>query len=246
MTDSADQFTHALSVDIGGTFTDFSLLELSTGRVLVNKVLTDPENPHVALIAGAAELLDDARVDFDCLRMVVHSTTLATNSIIERKGAKTALLTTEGFRDILQMGREQIYDIYDLKAQYPPPLVPRYLRRGVAERVDRDGNVVAPLDVDAAMETMGELREQNVEGVAVSLLHAYKNPEHEQQLKAAIEERFPGCGPIAVVGGRAGRQRVRAHLDDGRGLLRQARRVPLSGVAQRKPGRRGATPASYW
>ena len=191
MTDSADRFTHALSVDIGGTFTDFSLLELSTGRVLVNKVLTDPENPHVALIAGAAELLDDARVDFDCLRMVVHSTTLATNSIIERKGAKTALLTTEGFRDILQMGREQIYDIYDLKAQYPPPLVPRYLRRGVAERVDRDGNVVAPLDVDAAMETMGELREQNVEGVAVSLLHAYKNPEHEQRLKAAIEARFP-------------------------------------------------------
>ena len=189
---TADPFTHALSVDIGGTFTDFSLLELATGRVLVNKVLTDPDNPHLALIEGASELLDDAGVDFDKLRMVVHSTTLATNSIIERKGAKTALLTTEGFRDILQMGREQIYDIYDLKAQYPAPLAPRHLRRGVAERVNRDGEVVAPLDVDAAMDTVSELVEQGVQGVAVSLLHAYKNPQHEQSLKAAIAERFPG------------------------------------------------------
>ena len=192
MSNQPNEFTHALSVDIGGTFTDFSLLELSTGRVLVNKVLTDPDNPERALIEGASELLDGAGVDFDRLRMVVHSTTLATNAIIERKGAKTALVTTEGFRDILQMGREQIYDMYDLKAQYPIPLAPRNLRREVTERVSREGEVLRGLDEESAMEVVGALVDEGVEAVAVSLLHAYKNPVNEQALKAAIESRFPG------------------------------------------------------
>ena len=192
MSNQTNELTHILSVDIGGTFTDFSLLDLSTGQVSVNKVLTDPDNPEQALMQGASELLQSARVDFSQLRMVVHSTTLATNAIIERKGAKTALITTEGFRDILEMGREQIYDMYDLKAQYPPPLVPRYLRRGVSERISRDGQTLQGLDEKAAMAVVDDLVKEGAEAIAVSLMHAYKNPASEQAMKAAISSRFPG------------------------------------------------------
>ena len=192
MSNQTNELTHILSVDIGGTFTDFSLLDLSTGQMSVNKVLTDPDNPEQALMQGASELLQSARVDFSQLRMVVHSTTLATNAIIERKGAKTALITTEGFRDILEMGREQIYDMYDLKAQYPPPLVPRYLRRGVSERISRDGQTLQGLDEKAAMAVVDDLVKEGAEAIAVSLMHAYKNPASEQAMKAAISSRFPG------------------------------------------------------
>ena len=122
--------SHALSIDIGGTFTDFSLLDLSTGEVSVHKVLTNPEAPQQALMEGAVEALEAASASFDGLSVIVHSTTLTTNSIIQRRGAKTALITTEGFRDILEMGREQMYDMYDLHARMPEPLVPRHLRRG--------------------------------------------------------------------------------------------------------------------
>ncbi|MCH8108595.1 MAG: hydantoinase/oxoprolinase family protein [Chloroflexi bacterium] len=191
MSNQTNELTHTLSVDIGGTFTDFSLLDLSTGQVLVNKVLTDPDNPEQALMQGASELLQSAGVAFSQLRMVVHSTTLATNAIIERKGAKTALITTEGFRDILEMGREQIYDMYDLKAQYPPPLVPRYLRRGIPERISRDGQILQALDEEAAMAVVDDLVKEGAEAIAVSLMHAYKNPANEQALKAAIASRFP-------------------------------------------------------
>ena len=121
--------THSLSIDIGGTFTDFSLLDLRSGEVTVHKVLTDAEDAARAVIVGASEVLAAAGAGFERLGSVVHSTTLATNAIMERKGAKVALLTTKGFRDILEMGREQMYDIFDLKAQMPAPLVPRYLRR---------------------------------------------------------------------------------------------------------------------
>ena len=143
--------THALSIDIGGTFTDFSLLDLSTGEVSVHKVLTNPDAPQQALMEGAVEALEAAGAAFESLSVIVHSTTLTTNSIIQRRGAKTALITTAGFRDVLEMGREQMYDMYDLHAQMPDPLVPRHLRRGVNERVTRDGDVICPLDEEEAM-----------------------------------------------------------------------------------------------
>ncbi len=192
MTEGAKGQGYALSVDIGGTFTDFSLLNLSTGEVSVNKVLTDPERPAEALMGGAGELLERMSLGFGELQVVVHSTTLATNAIIERKGAKTALLTTKGFRDVLEMGREQIYDLYKLQAQLPDPLVPRYLRQEVAERISRDGEVLQKLDQDAALEVVESLQRDGVEAVAVSLLHAYKNAEHETALKTALASRFPG------------------------------------------------------
>ena len=183
--------THSLSIDIGGTFTDFTLHSVETGELSVHKVLTDPEDPTRALIQGVRELL--ARVDTaaSSLKLVVHSTTLATNAIIERKGAKTALLTTRGFRDVLELGREQIYDMHDLHAEIPEPIVPRHLRAEVDERVDRDGNVLKELDLESSIAALDQLVEQGVEAMAISLLHAYKNPAHEQALRDQIQKRYP-------------------------------------------------------
>ena len=191
MSTKVDNATYALSVDIGGTFTDFSLLNLATGEVSVNKVLTDPDSPERTLMAGASELLANTGTEFARLRVAVHSTTLLTNSIIERSGAPTALLTTKGFRDILEMGREQIYDIYDLQAQYPSPLVPRYLRREVSERTSRDGRVIGVPDEAEVLAVVDDLAREGVEALAISLLHSYKNPTNEQTVKALIKSHRP-------------------------------------------------------
>ena len=191
MSDQRDGLTHALSVDIGGTFTDFSLIDLASGEVSVNKVLTDPDNPEQTVMDGASELLETTGIGFDRLQVIVHSTTLTTNAVIERKGAKTALLASKGFRDILEMGREQIYDMYDLTAQYPPPVVPRYMRREVSERTTRDGVVLQSPDESEAVAVVGELVQEGAEALAISLLHSYKNPQNEQALKSWIKSRFP-------------------------------------------------------
>ena len=183
--------SHALSIDIGGTFTDFSLLDLATGEVSVHKVLTNPDAPQRALMDGAIEALAAANAAFDALSVIVHSTTLTTNSIIQRRGAKTALITTAGFRDILEMGREQMYDMYDLHAQMPEPLVPRHLRRGVNERVTRDGDVVHALDEEGAMAVVGDLVAEGVTALAVSFIHAYKSADHERRLESMVAERHP-------------------------------------------------------
>ena len=182
---------HSLSIDIGGTFTDFTLYDAETGSLHVHKVLTDPEDPSRALIRGVRELLRDTGAAPESLRLVVHSTTLATNAIIERKGADTALLTTRGFRDVLEMGREQIYDMHDLHAQFPEPLAPRYLRAEVNERIDRDGRTLEPIDLDHAADLVDALVEQGVQAVAISLLHAYRNPDHERALADRIRQRCP-------------------------------------------------------
>lgn len=182
---------HILSADIGGTFTDFSLLDVHTHEIRVHKVLTDPENPALALMRGASELLREAGIGFDALQVVVHSTTLATNAIIERKGATIALLTTQGFRDILEMGREQIYDMHDLQARFPEPLVPRYLRAEITERISRDGEVFQAPDAAETIEVVNKLLQQGVEALAICLLHAYKNPANERRLEAQIRAHMP-------------------------------------------------------
>ncbi len=186
-----EEYTHALSVDIGGTFTDFSLLDLASGQFTIHKLLTNPMEPDRTLIAGATELLATSGVAFSKLKVIIHSTTLVTNALIERKGAKAALLTTRGFRDVLEMGREQIYHMYDLQARPAEPIVPRYLRKEINERTTRDGTVLHAPDLEEAMQIVEELVEDGVESLAVSFLHSYRNPESEQALKAVIESRFP-------------------------------------------------------
>ena len=183
--------THSLSIDIGGTFTDFTLLNIESGELNVHKVLTDPENPTTALMRGVSELIETVGITASALQVVVHSTTLATNAIIERKGAKIALLTTEGFRDVLEMRREQIYDMHDLHARYPDPIVPRSLRAEISERTDRDGNAFQAPNAEQSAAIVEGLINQGVEAVAISLLHSYKNPENEQVLKEQISNRHP-------------------------------------------------------
>ncbi len=183
--------TLSLSIDIGGTFTDFTLHDTATGELKVHKALTSPDDPSRALIQGLREFLEEVGSSTRDLGLIVHSTTLATNSIIERKGAKTALLTTEGFRDILEFGRERIYDMHDLHARFPDPLVPRSRRMEVSERTDRDGMALTPVDLDGALALIEELVNQGVESIAVSLLHSYRNPAHERAVKEVVEDGYP-------------------------------------------------------
>ncbi len=178
-------------VDIGGTFTDLVVIDEASGAIRVGKVLTTAKDPAHGVEQGVQSLLDDARVDPVRVRAVVHGTTLATNALIERKGARTALLTTEGFRDALEIRHEGRYDMYDLLIDPPAPLVPRHLRREVPERLLPDGAVLRPLDETAARRVIAELIDAGVEAVAICLLHAYLNPIHERRLAALLREAAP-------------------------------------------------------
>ena len=178
-------------VDIGGTFTDLVVVDETSGAIRVGKVLTTAKDPAHGVEQGVQALLDEAGVAPDRVRAVAHGTTLATNALIERKGARTALLTTEGFRDAVEIQREGRYDMYDLLIDPPAPLVPRHLRREVPERLLPNGAVLRPLDEAAARRIIAELLQAGVEAVAICLLHAYLNPVHERRLAALVMEVAP-------------------------------------------------------
>jgi 5-oxoprolinase (ATP-hydrolysing) len=136
---------YRIGFDIGGTFTDFIRLDAERSEIRLHKCLTTPHDPSVGALEGLGELLQAAGLTLADIAELVHGTTLVTNALIERSGARLGLITTRGFRDILEMGTEQRYDIYDLFLQFPDPLVPRRHRMEVTERMDRDGNVLTPL-----------------------------------------------------------------------------------------------------
>ena len=138
-----------IGFDIGGTFTDFILLDTARHDIRLHKCLTTPHDPSVGAMAGLDALIAAAGLTLGDIGEIVHGTTLVTNALIERRGARLGLITTAGFRDLLEMGTEQRYDIYDLFLQYPAPLVPRRHRLEATERMDRDGNAVVPLDLDS-------------------------------------------------------------------------------------------------
>jgi len=184
-----------LAVDIGGTFTDL-VLETPCRRVTA-KVLTTPAEPEQAVLDGVARLLGEARSAPGEVDLIVHGTTLATNAIIERKGAKVAFLTTEGFRDVLAMGTESRYDQYDLQIELPEPLVPRRLRLPVRERLDHTGRVLLPLDEAGVHALVPWLRAEGVQAVAVGFLHAFVNPEHERRVRAILAEACPDV-PVSL------------------------------------------------
>ena len=180
-----------LGCDIGGTFTDFCLINEETGEVKVAKCLTTPDDPARAVFEGIAKFLE---MDKDCLRKcieIIHGTTLVINAIIERKGAKTALLTTAGFRDVIEICREMRYDVYNLQIEYPIPLVPRHLRFEVNERVSFDGKVIRPLDEGQVLSLIEELKKKKIESIAISFLHSYNNPEHERRVASIVREHWP-------------------------------------------------------
>jgi N-methylhydantoinase A len=181
-----------IGVDIGGTFTDLVWVDDATGEVRVGKLLTTPKDPSQAVEQGVVTVLHDAGSQAADVRGVIHGTTLATNALIERKGARTGLLTTAGFRDAVEIGREGRYDMYDLFIDQPSPLVPRHLRLEVKERIMAGGGVLTPLDRGSARAAIARLKEAGVEAVAICLLHAYRNPVHERALKNICGELLPG------------------------------------------------------
>jgi len=183
---------YRIGFDIGGTFTDFILLDAERSEIRLHKCLTTPRDPSIGALAGLTELLAAAGPDLAEISDVVHGTTLVTNALIERTGARVGLITTRGFRDILEMGTEQRYDIYDLFLQFPAPLVPRRHRLEVAERMDRDGNVVVPLDPVEVRATARHLVAEGAEAIAISFLHAYRNPAHERAAADIIRAAYPG------------------------------------------------------
>ena len=184
-----------LAVDIGGTFTDLAL-EHGSGRTTM-KVLTTPAAPERGVLDGVSAILAQAGLAAGDVALLVHGTTLATNAIIERKGARTALVTTAGFRDVLAMGNESRYDQYDLGIALPEPLVPRYLRLPVPERLDNLGQVLLPLDEASVDALVPVLRREGVESIAVGFLHAFANPAHERRAGEILGAALPDV-PISL------------------------------------------------
>jgi N-methylhydantoinase A len=183
---------YRIGVDIGGTFTDGTLVDSATGQVTTSKVLSTPSDPASGFISAVQKLLDlDDSVKPEAVEHVVHATTVATNAIIEGKTAKTAFVTTEGFRDMLEIARQIRPSLYDLQFEKPAPLVPRQLCFEVPERLDAKGEVVTLLDETALDDVVNRIAESGVEAVAVCLLHSYRNPDHEQRIGKAIAAKLP-------------------------------------------------------
>jgi len=183
---------YRLGCDIGGTFTDFVLLNDQTGEIKTGKCLTTPQDPSDAVEEGI-RALEATTPDFiGKLDELIHGTTLVINSIIERKGARTGLITTKGFRDILEIGREIRYAPYDIFAEFPMPLIPRRFRVEVDERVRSDGSVLKALDPEDARRAVRNLLNMGVESIAVCLLNSFENPTHEQAILEIIEKEAPG------------------------------------------------------
>jgi N-methylhydantoinase A len=189
--------SYSLGIDIGGTFTDLVVYDHDSGRQLNRKVLTTHDDPARAVAAGVAALFRDGAVDPARVTRVVHATTLFTNALIERKGAVTGLITTAGFADTLEIGRERKFDLYDIDIEKPEPLVPRQLRLEVPERVRADGRVMRALDAASVLARAKALVDRGVTSIAVVFLHAYANPKHETQAARAIARRFPAVAVTA-------------------------------------------------
>ncbi len=158
---------------------------------MTRKVLTTPQRPELAVLEGAERVLSEARLGFGDVQVFVHGTTLATNAVLERRGARTALITTQGFRDVLEIGTEGRFDQYDLQLERKPPLVPRNLRLTLAERMDAQGNVLQALD-SASIEAAALTLERNdIASVAICFLHSYVNSEHEILARSVLQQRLP-------------------------------------------------------
>lgn len=180
-----------LAVDIGGTFTDI-VLETAPGSFLSGKYLTTHADPERAVLEGTRDLIAKSGIGPERIGLVVHGTTLATNALIERKGAKVALITTRGFRDSLEMAYEHRFEVSDLYMERPAPLVPRWLRLEVDERLAADGAVLRPFDAESLMAVIPTLRDEAVEAVAVCFLHSYVNGAHERLAAEILRRELPG------------------------------------------------------
>ena len=184
-----------LGVDVGGTFTDLVMVD-SEGRISYTKVPSTPQDQGIGVLTGIEKIMKLYEVDPEGIDYLAHGTTVATNALLERRGAKTALLTTRGFKDVLLIGRQTRSDLYSLSPQKPAPLIPRQLILELSERVLYTGEILQPLDDREVVECLDRLVDQGVEAVAICFLHSYINPKHEERVKALIEKGYPslkGC-----------------------------------------------------
>ena len=182
---------YRLGVDIGGTFTDIALIDETTGRIYTDKVSSTPQDPSGGFMEAVQRLLAKQQIAAKDVAYIVHGTTIATNAIIEGKVAPTGFITTEGFRDMLEIARQIRPTLYDLQFEKPRPLVPRHRCFGVPERLNAGGTVLTPLDEKALRQVAHALRAEGVEAIAVCFLHAYANPVHERRAGAILAEVFP-------------------------------------------------------
>jgi N-methylhydantoinase A len=183
---------YRIGVDVGGTFTDFTISNAVTGDYLYFKLSSTPADPSVAIVDGIAQILDIFKIAPAEVSYIGHGTTVATNMIIERRGVRTALITTKGFRDVLAIGRQTRPALYDASIRKPEPLVERYRRREVNERLNAKGECLRPLDQKELEAALDELIETGVKAIAVSFIHAYRNPTHEVEAARIIARKLPG------------------------------------------------------
>lgn len=181
-----------LGVDTGGTFTDIGIVDEDTGRVAVTKVPSTPDNPSRAVINGVRQIVEMEGIGSQDISFFIHGTTVATNALLELKGAKTALITTEGFKDILQIARQTRPSLYNFYAHRPKAIVPRHFRYEASERLAHTGEVQKPLDENGVRKIARDMKKKGVEAVAVCLLHSYANAVHEKKIKKIVEEEYPG------------------------------------------------------
>lgn len=180
-----------IGFDVGGTFTDFTLHDTDTGALHHFKLSTTPADPSEAIAAGVTAMLRRHGFGADALRFIGHGTTIATNMVIERRGVPTGLITTQGFRDVLEIGRQVRPHLYDYTVRTPEPLIPRERRLEVPERIDAAGTILRPLDEEAVAEAAETLAAQNVQAVAICFLHAYLNDAHERRAAEIVRARLP-------------------------------------------------------
>ena len=182
---------YRLGFDIGGTFTDIVIYSIKKREIFLHKCLTTPKDPSVGALQGISELLEKLNISLSDVSHAIHGTTLITNAIIEKKGCKLGYLTTLGFRDSLEMGTEQRYDIHDLFLTFPKPLAPRSWRKEINERISRDGKIIKKIQPKEILKNVKKLVEEGVEAISICFLHSYKNPKHEIIARDIIKKNFP-------------------------------------------------------
>ena len=181
-----------IGVDVGGTNTDICAIDEENGILMVYKLPSSLHDQSDAVVAGIKKIAEKYRLSGSEVRRFMHGTTVATNAILEGRGAKTALITTGGFRDLLEIGRQKRPDLYDLQADKVKTLVRRDLRFELSERMNYRGEIVRPVEEGELGDVLQNIRESGAESVAVMLLNAYLNPENEERIRAAVEKELPG------------------------------------------------------
>ena len=191
MRDDAGSGRFRIAIDIGGTFTDIALL---THEALIHqsKISSTPDDPSLAVVEGTAQLLAELSIEPSAVAEVLHGTTVGSNTILQRKGARTGLITTRGFRDVLEIGRIRMPDMFDLSWEKPKPLVSRRHRLEVAERLAADGTVIEPLSEASVIAAAEALIADGIEAIAIVFINSYRNPTHELRAEAILRARFPG------------------------------------------------------